>query len=148
MLPFACMALAWVVDHPRRWLRVAFAVTLVYGVAISFLFVALGVRIYHTYLPFPLTDLYWPLISSGGIVPARNGETPQSLLTLIHGFPSGIAFWFLPLVLSVWATFAVRALVSRRQHRRPRLTATAPSSDAEAGARETAPALDMVAASR
>ena len=75
-----------------RWLRVAFAVSLVYGVAISFLFVALGVRIYHTFLPFPLTDLYWPLISSGGIVPARNGETPQSLLTLIQGFPSGIAF--------------------------------------------------------
>jgi hypothetical protein len=147
MLPFACLALAWVVDHPRRWLRVAFAVSLVYGVALSFLFVALGVRIYHTYLPFPLTDLYWPLISSGGIVPLRNGETPQSLLTLIHGFPSGIAFWFLPLVLSAWTTLAVRALVSRRQHRRARPAATAPHSDAEAETREAVPALDMAVAS-
>ncbi|HKW20577.1 MAG TPA: hypothetical protein VJO13_04315 [Ktedonobacterales bacterium] len=148
MLPFACLALAWVVDHPRRWLRVAFAVSLVYGVALSFLFVALGVRIYHTYLPFPLTDLYWPLISSGGIVPLRNGETPQSLLTLIQGFPSGIAFWFLPLILSVWTILAVRALVSRRQHRRARPSATAPNSGAEAQTQETVPALDMVAASR
>ncbi|HEU4783989.1 MAG TPA: hypothetical protein VFS83_11665 [Ktedonobacterales bacterium] len=148
MLPFACLALAWVVDHPRRWLRVVFAVSLVYGVALSFLFVALGVRIYHTYLPFPLTDLYWPLISSGGIVPLRNGETPQSLLTLIQGFPSDIAFWFMPLVLSVWTTLAVRALVSRRQHRRAQPTATAPSSSAEAETQQAVPALDMVAASR
>jgi hypothetical protein len=148
MLPFACLALAWVVDHPRRWLRVTFAVSLVYGVALSFLFVALGVRIYHTYLPFPLTDLYWPLISSGGIVPLRNGETPQSLLTLIRGFPSGIAFWFLPAVLSVWTTLAVRALVSRHQHHRARPIAAAPRSDAEAETHETVPALDMVAASR
>jgi hypothetical protein len=148
MLPFACLALAWIVDHPRRWLRVAFAVLLIYGVALSFLFVALGVRIYHTYLPFPLTDLYWPLISSGGIVPARNGETPQSLLTLIPGFPSNVAFWVLPVILSVWTTLAVRALVSRRQHRRARPIASAPSSDAEAVLQETVPSLDMVAASR
>src|SRR5262249_40132434 len=26
LLPFACLALAWVVDHPRRWLRIALAV--------------------------------------------------------------------------------------------------------------------------
>jgi hypothetical protein len=129
-------------------LRVAFAVSLAYGVALSFLFVALGVRIYHTFLPFPLTDLYWPLISSGGIVPPRNGETPQSLLTLIQGFPSGIAFWFLPLVLSVWTTLAVRALVSRRQHRRARPAATAPIAGAEAETREAVPSPDMVAASR
>ncbi len=148
MLPFACMALAWVVDHPRRWLRVAFAVSLVYGVAISFLFVALGVRIYHTDPPFPLTDLYWPLISSGGIVPARNGETPQSLLTLIQGFPSGIAFsGSCPLVLGVWTTLAVRALVSRRQHRRPR-PAAAPIAEEKAATPEAVPSLDMVAASR
>ncbi len=147
MLPFACLALAWVVDHPRRWLRVAFAVSLVYGVAISFLFVALGVRIYHTYLPFPLTDLYWPLISSGGAVPLRNGETPQSLLTLIQGFPSSIAFWFLPMVLSVWTALAVRALVSRRQHRRARPIATAPTAEEKAETLEVAELdrMDMVA---
>ena len=54
MLPFACLALAWVVDHPRRWLRVTLAVSLIFGVAMSFLFVALGVRIYHTYVRVPL----------------------------------------------------------------------------------------------
>ncbi len=62
MLPFACLALAWVVDHPRRWLRVTLAVSLIFGVAMSFLFVALGVRIFHTYGAFPWNDLYWPLI--------------------------------------------------------------------------------------
>src|SRR5262249_34893140 len=111
-------------------------------------FVALGVRIYHTFLPFPLTDLYWPLIRSGGIVPPRNGETPPSLLTLLPGFPSRIAFSFLPVVLSVSAFLPVRALVSARQQRRARPTASAPSSDPEAETPESVPSLDMVAASR
>lgn len=150
MLPFACLALAWVVDHPRRWLRFVLATALMYGIALSFIFVALGVRIYHTYLPFPLTDLYLPLISSG-VVPARNGATPQSLLTLIPGFPPNVAFWFLPTLLAVWTTLAVRALVTRKQHHHA--LPTAPVSESEpapemveaASALEPAPTLDMVA---
>lgn len=150
MLPFACLALAWVVDHPRRWLRFVLATALIYGIALSFIFVALGVRIYHTYLPFPLTDLYLPLISSG-VVPARNGATPQSLLTLMPGFPPNVAFWFLPTLLAVWTTLAVRALVTRKQHHHA--LPTAPVSESEpapetveaASALEPAPTLDMVA---
>jgi hypothetical protein len=131
MLPFTCLALAWVVDYPRRWLRIALAVALAYAVAMSFLFVALGVRIFHTFLPFPLTDLYWPLISTG-IVPARNGPTPQSVLNML-GLPSHVTFWVLPIVLAIWTTLAVRALVARRQRRRPaRPAATTPTADTEA----------------
>ena len=129
MLPFTCLALAWVVDYPRRWLRLALAVTLAYAVALSFLFVALGVRIYHSFLPFPLTDLYWPLISTG-TVPARNGPTPQSVLNLI-GLPSQVTFWFLPIVLAIWTTLAVRALAARRQRHPARPAAPAPSADTE-----------------
>jgi hypothetical protein len=129
MLPFTCLALAWVVDYPRRWLRLALAVTLAYAVALSFLFVALGVRIYHAFLPFPLTDLYWPLISTG-TVPARNGPTPQSVLNLI-GLPSQVTFWFLPIVLAIWTTLAMRALAARRQRHPARPAAPAPSAGTE-----------------
>jgi hypothetical protein len=144
MLPFACLALAWVVDHPRRWLRFVLATALMYGIALSFIFVALGVRIYHTYLPFPLTDLYLPLISSG-VVPARNGATPQSLLTLIPGFPPNVAFWFLPTLLAVWTTLAVRALVTRKQHHHALPTAPVSESEPAPETVEAAPTLDMVA---
>jgi hypothetical protein len=129
MLPFTCLALAWVVDYPRRWLRLALAVTLAYAVALSFLFVALGVRIYHAFLPFPLTDLYWPLISTG-TVPARNGPTPQSVLNLI-GLPSQVTFWFLPIVLAIWTTLAMRALAARRQRHPARPATPAPSAGTE-----------------
>jgi hypothetical protein len=149
MLPFACLALTWVVDHPRRWLRIALASSLIYGVAISFLFVALGVRIHHTYLAFPLTDLYLPVISSG-VVPSRNGATPQSLLTLIPGFPPNIAFWFLPILLAIWTALAVRALVTRKQLHHHHALPTTPASDSNTTetTTETASSLDMVAAAR
>ena len=130
MLPFTCLALAWVVDYPRRRLRVALAVALAYGVGMSFIYVALGVRIYHAFLPFPLTDLYLPLIRTG-IVPSRNGPTPENILTLI-GLPKRFAFWFLPIILAVWTTLAARALVARRQ-RHPARPVT-PASEADAAA--------------
>lgn len=145
MLPFACLALVWVVDHPRRWLRIGLAVSLAFGVAMSFLFVALGVRIYHTYVAFPLTDLYWPLISSGA-VPARNGATPQSLFTLIPGFPRNLAFWFLPIFLTVWTTLAVRALATRKQYHHA--LPAAGSSEELHETPEAATARDVVAAAR
>lgn len=124
LLPFACLALIWVVDHPRRWLRIAFAAALVYGVALSYLFVALGVRIYHAYGAFPLAELYWPLIRSG-IAPARNGPTPQSLLTLIPGAPYSVNFWILPTLLIIWTALAVRAVVTTRRRPTQRATTSA-----------------------
>jgi hypothetical protein len=150
MLPFTCLALAWVVDYPRRWLRIALAVALAYGVAMSVLFVALGVRIFHVYAPFPLTDLYWPVIHTG-VVPTLNGPTPENLLTLIS-VPKRLAFWFLPIILAIWTALAARALVTRRQ-RHPFRPATPADADATAnGAVETAASatttdrVDMVAA--
>ena len=121
LLPFACLSLIWVVDHPRRWLRIAFAIALAYGVALSYLFVALGVRIYHTYGAFPLAELYWPLMRSG-VAPARNGPTPQSLLTLIPGAPYNVNFWILPTLLIIWTALAVRALVMTRRRSTRRAT--------------------------
>jgi hypothetical protein len=147
MLPFACLALIWVVDHPRRWLRIALAASLVYGVAMSYLFVALGVRIYHTYTAFPLTELYWPLISSGA-VPARNGSTPQSLFSLALGIPRNVAFWFLPVLLAIWTTLAVRAVMARH-HRHHTHPAGAPAeTDPAQASSDAVTSQDMVAASR
>jgi hypothetical protein len=146
MLPFACLALAWVVDYPRRWLRVTLAVSLIFGVAMSFLFVALGVRVFHTYGAFPWNDLYWPVISTG-IVPAKNGATPQSVFSLALGISNNIAFWFLPALLTVWTTIATRALVARRQHRPARPAAPSSGAEQEAALEDPSP-LDMVAATR
>ncbi|HEX6542547.1 MAG TPA: hypothetical protein VF040_12385 [Ktedonobacterales bacterium] len=130
MLPFACLALIWVVDHPRRWLRIALGVSLIYGVAMSYLFVALGVRVYHTYVAFPLTELYWPLIRSG-LVPQKNGVTPDSLLHMLR-IPRRAALWFLPMFLTVWTTLAVRALATRKQYHH-----TPPAASSSESALET-----------
>jgi hypothetical protein len=147
MLPFACLTLVWAVDHPRRWLRIALAVALAYGVAMSFLYVALGVRIFHTYAPFPLSDLYLPFIATG-LVPNKNGATPDSILSLALGIPRNIALWLLPLFLATWTTLAVRALAARKQRRNPRITATTSAATQEsepADTLEPAATLDMVA---
>jgi hypothetical protein len=156
MLPFACLALIWVVDRPQRWLRIALAASLAYGVALSYLFVALGVRVYHTYTAFPLVDLYWPLIRTG-VVPARNGATPQSLITLALGIPNHAAFWFLPIFLALWTTLAVRAILTHRQRRPTQQPVTdasgaAAANEAEQGqpatATEVIASRDIVSATR
>jgi hypothetical protein len=77
MLPFACLALAWVVDEPRRWLRGVFVALLAFGLAISALYLMLGTREDHTYLTYPFADLFGPLLATGK-APAKNGLTPQS----------------------------------------------------------------------
>lgn len=84
MLPFACLALVWVVDEPRRWLRAGFAVLLAFGFAITALYVVVGVHEYHTYLTYPFVDLFFPTLTTGE-VPPLNTPTPQSLGTeLLH----------------------------------------------------------------
>ena len=77
MLPFACLALAWVVDEPRRWLRVGFVALLAFGFALSALYLMLGTREYHTYLTYPIGDLFVPLLTTGKGPPA-NGPAQQS----------------------------------------------------------------------
>lgn len=77
MLPFACLALAWVVDESRRWLRIGFVALLAFGFALSAIYLLLGTREYHTYLTYPVADLFVPLLTTGRAPPV-NGPTPQS----------------------------------------------------------------------
>lgn len=125
LLPFACLALIWVVDDPRRWVRYLFAGLLAYGVLMSFIFVALGVRVFHTYGPFPLFDLYLPVLTSG-IVPRVNGETPDTLATMWFGVPRLVSLWLLPPVLAVWTALAARALAAGRPTRPAARASTVP----------------------
>ncbi len=110
MLAFACLPLAWVVDDARRWVRILFAAMLSFAVAISFLFVASGVRMLKSYSPFPFTDLYWPLLSTGK-VPTMNGATPPNLGMLWLGLPHWFSLYLIMAPLAIWTFFAVRALV-------------------------------------
>jgi hypothetical protein len=112
MLPFACLPLIWVVDDLRRWLRALFAVTLAFGIVISCFWVALGGREYHTFLTYPLTSLFLPLLKTGSS-PALNGDTPPNLLTLLH-LPQVFSFYvgFLPLL--AWASYLAYALLTER----------------------------------
>jgi len=118
MLAFACLPLAWVVDDGRRWLRIVFAATLSYGVAISLLYVATGVRMLSTYGAFPLMDLYWPILSTGK-VPTRNGATPPSLTSLWFGAPHWLSLYLILAPLAIWTYFAVRAIVRGAPDGRP-----------------------------
>ena len=77
MLPFACLALAWVVDEPRRWLRGIFVALLAFGFVLSALYLMLGTREYHTYLTYPVGDLFVPLLTTGK-GPPTNGPAQQS----------------------------------------------------------------------
>ncbi|MGZ3638748.1 MAG: hypothetical protein ACXVCX_13030 [Ktedonobacterales bacterium] len=110
MLPFACLSLAWVVDDARRWFRGIFAALLAFGLVLSFLYVALGVREYHTYLTYPIADLYWPLLSTGSVRLA-NGHTPPNLAHLLLHLDQGISIYVLLIPLLVWTGYLVSALL-------------------------------------
>ena len=112
MLPFACLALAWVVDDTRRWLRGVFATLLAVGIVLSYLYVASGVREYHTYLTYPIVDLYWPIFSTG-TVPHANGRTPPNLARLLLHLEQGISIYVLVVPLLVWTGYLVSSLVRR-----------------------------------
>lgn len=110
MLPFTCLALVFVVDDGRRWLRGVFATLLVVGIVLSFLYVASGVREYHTYLTYPIVDLYWPIFSTGK-VPYTNGRTPPNLARLVLHMEQGVSIYVLLVPLLVWTSYLVSALV-------------------------------------
>ena len=110
MLPFACLARAFVVDAARRWLRGLFAALLASGMVLSFLFVASGVREYHTYRTYPIGDLYWPLLSTGK-TPGINGKTPPNLAHLLLHLEQGISIYVLLIPLLVWTGYLVAVLV-------------------------------------
>ncbi len=110
MLGFACLPLAWIVDDGRRWLRIVFSVGLVYGLAISLLYVAAGVRMLASYSAFPFTDLYWTILSTGK-VPSKNGATPPSLTSLWFGAPHWLSLYLIMAIIAIWGYFAVRAVL-------------------------------------
>jgi len=110
MLAFACLPLAWVASDARRWLRIVFAVTLSYGIALSLLYVAAGVRMLSTYSAFPFTDLYWPILITGKS-PAKNGATPPSLTSLWFGAPHWLSLYLIMAPIAIWTYFAVRAVL-------------------------------------
>jgi len=113
-LPFTCLALAWVVDEPRRWLRAGFAVLLGLGFLISPLFVLLGVREYHTYLTYPIGELFLPVLGTGH-VPDANGATPPNLGTLLLQVPPVVSIWLFLIPFAVWCGVVLRWLLTYRR---------------------------------
>jgi 4-amino-4-deoxy-L-arabinose transferase-like glycosyltransferase len=101
MLPFACVALLWVAADARRWVRGFFALLTVVGIAISFLWVALGVREFHTYGTYPVRELFLPVLVTG-YVPHANGDTPPTLATWIFQAPQGLSLYLLLVPLTLW----------------------------------------------
>ncbi len=112
MLAFACLGLIWVVDDHRVWLRRALVVALGFSLVISYLYVVTGVRIYHTYGAYPVSDLYWPTLSTG-VVPSHNGPTPPSLGTLWLHLPATWSIALAAIPLAFWFYAAARALLAR-----------------------------------
>lgn len=112
MLPFACLSLAWVVDDAHRSVKMAFAALLAFGLILSFLYVATGVREYHTYLTYPVTDLYWPLLSTGS-VRLLNGHTPPNLAHLLLHLEQGVSIYILLISTLIWTIYLVRVLLRR-----------------------------------
>jgi hypothetical protein len=114
MLPFACLALAWVVDDARRWLRATFAALLAFSIALSFLWVALGGREYHTYRTYPARALFLPLLQTGLVASDNHGATPGNLASLLHS-PQVVSLYIGLLPLALWAGYLIYVLVSGRE---------------------------------
>ena len=131
MLPFACVALAWVVDAPQRWIRPVLVVSLGFSLVITFLYVITGVRIYHNYGSYPVTDLYIPTLLSGN-VPVRNGPTPPNIGALWLHIPQPWSMYIVAIALLAWFYAASRAI----------LRAPAPAPAPAVPATEPAPASD------
>lgn len=114
MLPFACLALAWVADEPRHWLRTGFVALLAFGFTLSALYLLLGTREYHTYLTYPISDLFMPLVTTGK-APAMNGPTPQSWGTQLLGLSWQTSQRVFLIPFATWCVYIVyRALRTRR----------------------------------
>ena len=122
-LPFACLALAWVVDDVRRGVRAVFAALLAAGALLSFLYVAAGVREDHTRLTYPLTGLYWPILSTG-VVPRLDSPTPPTLTTALFHAPTLVSVYFALIPLLAGLAWAIWALVRGVDAGRPAPVAT------------------------
>ncbi len=112
MLPFACLALAWVVDDGHAVIRGAFAVLLAIGVLLSYLYVVTGVREYHTLLTYPISGLYLPVLSTGFIPSTPGfGPTPLNLAQYYLGIAQQVSIYIVLLPLVVWTIYICAALV-------------------------------------
>ena len=109
MLPFACLGLAWLVDDPRRWLRASLMVGVGFALVITFLYVVTGVRIYHTYGSYPVTDLYLPTLLHGS-VPSRNGPTPFNIGHLWLHLPMELSVFTVAIAMGAWFYASARAV--------------------------------------
>lgn len=108
-LPFACMGLAWVIDDSRKWLRSALMAMVGFALVITFLYVVVGVRIFHNYGAYPVTDLYIPTLTSAR-VPVRDGPTPQNIGELWLHLPPVLSLYVVALAMGVWYYAALRAV--------------------------------------
>lgn len=136
-LPFACLGLAWVVDDPRRWLRQALVVSIGFALAITFLYVITGVRIYHNYGAYPILDLFIPTLQSG-LVPVRNGPTPPNLGNLwLHILPAQ-SIYVVAIAMGAWFYAAARAILAASTPPRENGDAL-PEPDADATEKQPAP---------
>lgn len=108
MLPFACIPLAWVVDDMRRWIRRSFEALLCVSVALSFLWVALGSREYHTYTTYPVTGLFLPLLATGHVPSGNQGDTPPNLAHLVLHIPQIASVYLALIPIAVWMVYLLR----------------------------------------
>lgn len=113
MLPFACLALVWVADDARRWLRAIYGALMAFGVVVSFLWVTLGSREFHTYVTYPVRELFLPILLTGN-VPHANGDTPPNFATEWGHIPQGVSIYLILVPLAVWTAWALRALWAHR----------------------------------
>ena len=112
MLPFACLALGWVVDDARTLVRGAFAALLAFGTVLSFLYVASGVREDHSRLTYPWSGLYWPILRTGR-VPALDGQTPPTLTTALLHIPHVVSLYLVLVPLLAGLGWALWTLMRR-----------------------------------
>lgn len=147
MLAFSCLSLAWVVDDHRVWLRRFLVAAMGVGVAVSFLYVALGVRIDHTYGAYPISDLYWPLINSG-VVPARNGPHVQNLGELWLHLPHTWSLALAAIPLALWVYAAAKAMLPVAAPALSAALSEARADDAEPALTPAAPHSRELAATR
>ncbi len=129
-LAFACLGLLWVVDDPRVWLRRLLVAMLGFSLVITYLYVLAGVRIYHNYGAYPVTDLYWAILSTGH-VPVRNGPDVPNLGALLLHLPATWSIWLAAIPLALWFYGAAKALLQREPASVP---PQSPQSEQSAGA--------------
>jgi hypothetical protein len=105
------MGLAWVIDDSRKWMRGTLMAMVGFALVITFLYVVAGVRIYHNYGAYPVTDLFIPVLTSAQ-VPVRDGPTPQNIGELWLHLPQVLSLYVVAVAMGAWYYAALRAVFS------------------------------------